>query len=387
LDTLFGVMEPVKEETSLKIKGKTKQNLTKKQQLFNKYTTRIENLRIEIKNEESKLHKLLITYHKKVKPVKIEGAEAKLNLAKVLSDSTKSIKYTDLQYFDIGDAILELFDEAFEVVEPNESQIKLFNKWSDLSYTEILNIQEEYAKTTVEDMIRNATGIDIDINEISENPEKMKEFEDMINNLEEEFDNNQTNQKISKKQIENEQKQKLEKSLKERSIRNIYIGLAKVLHPDTELDLELKLQKEELMKKVTTAYNAKDLSSLLKLELEWVNKESDHLDKMTDEKLDIFLSFLKEQVKELDFEKKSICAHPRYFEIIDFAHLSETYALRKINDEVLENKSKVKYLLDFKNEYEKTHSKKLLLKFVNEILRPKNYRDFQNVMKMMDFGD
>ena len=169
---------------------------------------------------------------------------------------------------------------------------------------------------------------------------------------------------------------KAEEELKTKSIRSIYITLAKILHPDTETDDEKKLEKEELMKKVTVAYDQKDLTTLLKLEMEWVHKTSEHLEKLTEEKLKIYISTLKQQVMELQNERMQLAYHPRYESIADYVRLSENYAATKITRDGKELKS----ILDSLNEhilfFKRPEAKKTIVKFCKDYCEPEDdYHD------------
>ena len=79
-----------------------------------------------------------------------------------------------------------------------------------------------------------------------------------------------------------------------------------------EQDAEKKVAKEILMKELTAAYEAKNLHTLLSLELKWIYKESSHLDTLADDKLSVYLQLLKEQVNNLEYEKQSIFQQPQY---------------------------------------------------------------------------
>ncbi len=57
--------------------------------------------------------------------------------------------------------------------------------------------------------------------------------------------------------------------MKKRNLKSLYKQLAKVLHPDLETDPESKLQKEEWMKRLTSAHALGDLRELLSIEFEW----------------------------------------------------------------------------------------------------------------------
>lgn len=118
--------------------------------------------------------------------------------------------------------------------------------------------------------------------------------------------------KKTKKQLEKEEREKLLEEARTKNISTIYKQLAKAFHPDLELDPELKLQKEELMKQLTSAYDNNDLHTLLKLELSWVQKEENNPDKLSDAKLSIYNEVLKEQVQELENEMNIQLEHPRY---------------------------------------------------------------------------
>lgn len=59
--------------------------------------------------------------------------------------------------------------------------------------------------------------------------------------------------------------------MQEKGINSIYKQLTKVFHPDLEHDSAQKAHKEELMKRLTTAYKSNDLYALVILAMEWMN--------------------------------------------------------------------------------------------------------------------
>ncbi len=73
------------------------------------------------------------------------------------------------------------------------------------------------------------------------------------------------------------------------------------------------------MKQLTAAYKNNDLHTLLRLELEWLQKEESDLDKLSDEKLEIYNRALKEQTEELEAEIYITVQHPRYFPLQKYA--------------------------------------------------------------------
>jgi len=78
------------------------------------------------------------------------------------------------------------------------------------------------------------------------------------------------------------------------------------------------------MKQLTVAYENNDLHALLKLELEWLNKDEDNISKLTDEKLAIYNETLKEQVLDAETEINMLLVHERYLPLQRYVRNPET---------------------------------------------------------------
>jgi hypothetical protein len=107
---------------------------------------------------------------------------------------------------------------------------------------------------------------------------------------------------------------------RKRTVVSIYKQLAKVLHPDLERDPALRERKHTLMQDLTKAYREGDLHTLLRLELEWISREEGDLARLGDEKLDIYIELLEEQVGELQAEVRDLPFSPRFAVVGRFAH-------------------------------------------------------------------
>jgi hypothetical protein len=55
----------------------------------------------------------------------------------------------------------------------------------------------------------------------------------------------------------------------------------------------------------------------LKLELEWIEREENNLERLTEEKLAIYNEVLKEQISELKQQIAELPLHPRYQPIVE----------------------------------------------------------------------
>ena len=377
MQTLFGEMEDPKDKV-LKIKVTGQKVLSKNQQLFNTLTKRIEFLEKDIVLEEKRLSRLLQVYCKKVLPFEKNIAQTRLDLAMTIDKATLTHKFTKNQLSDIGDTIVELCDDAFSELEPTPEQEAIYDKWADIPLKDEMEMDLSETNDLFSNLINNLFGVDVDLDNFEPGADGFQDLEEKIRAQMEEARQNQQQQrprKKTKKQQEKEDAEKAEEELKTKSIRSIYITLAKILHPDTEADVEKKLEKEELMKKVTVAYDQKDLTTLLKLEMEWVHKTSEHLEKLTEDKLKIYISTLKQQVMELQNERMQMAYHPRYEPILDYVRLSENYGVNKISKDGKELKSTLDSLNEHILFFKRPEAKKTIVKFCKEYCEPEDDYD------------
>jgi len=365
----------------LQISKSKKQVLSKSQQTFNKLIEKIETLEKQLVETKDLAFELTIAFSKEIVPVEKKLGKAYFEFAMVLDSYVQNIKLTKKQSIDFDEHIINLFNNALTYAEPDEQQEALFDKYSDLSYRETLEIEkldlfEQFRGYMEDEMGVDVGEMDFDITneaEAREYAEKLKEkFEQK--NLEDE--EKEQNKKKTKKQIEQEQKQKLEAELSTKSLRSIYISLAKLLHPDTETDEELKSDKTELMKKVTVAYDQKDLATLLKLEIEWVHRTSDNLQELTDEKLKLYNKVLSEQVEDLNQEIFQLKMNPSYTNICDLLNYSSKFAHTSLNYQKEDLLSELESIKKNKKVFQKQPvQKQVLVKYLKNVVEHDNDDD------------
>lgn len=106
--------------------------------------------------------------------------------------------------------------------------------------------------------------------------------------------------KKTPKQQAAEEKKQAEQLSSTKAVRTLYLDLVKHLHPDREPDETERLRKTELLKRVTTAYEASELLTLLRLQLELNRLDQVHLETLADNQLRYYNQLLREQAGELD---------------------------------------------------------------------------------------
>ena len=132
------------------------------------------------------------------------------------------------------------------------------------------------------------------------------------------------------------QRQRDVEDAKQRSISVIYKQLARLLHPDLEQDPAVRINKEALMKRVTGAYQAGDLHTLLSLELEWLQGEGHNVGRLTDAKLAVYNEVLRDQIEELELERTMALNHPRYHVLQKFFAGPKDVKLKRLQKQAIE---------------------------------------------------
>jgi hypothetical protein len=375
----------------LQIVKSKKQVLSKNQQNFNKLIKKIEALEKQIVDTKNLAFELTIAYSKEISPVQKTLGKAYFEFATILDSYVQNIKLTNRQNDDFENHIMDLFNIALTYTEPNEQEEALYNKYGNVSYKEMLEVEKLDLFEQFRDFMEDEMGVDVgdmdfdmsNEEEARKYAEKLKEQLDKKNQEEEEIEQNK---KKTKKQIEEEQKQKLEDELSKKSLRSIYISLAKMLHPDTEINEDQKAEKTELMKKVTVAYDQKDLATLLKLEMEWVNRTADDLQKLTDGKLKLYNKVLSEQVDELEEELCQLKMNPAYTTIFELLNYSSKYAHTLLKTQKKEILSELEGIKSKQLIFQKKKKpKSVLIKYLEEVSELED--DFDEFDDYDVFGD
>ena len=306
--------------------------LSKEQKEFNRLTRRIEKLQQQIPDETKKLEDLNNLYQKEVFSKVLELGRLKIHICHLLDKKRTTIKLSGIQNQKLDDLLLDFLDDAFSVTEPDDATKELYKKYSHSSYDSAISRQESELKSAFSDLLYEQYGIKLDPSMLTENPD----FGKIEEELKKQWDQKERAQKAkpkTRKQLEKEELEQQKEALKNKSIRSIYVALAKILHPDTEPDEALKIEKEEMMKLVTVAYENRDLMQLLQLEMQWIKKHDDSLSKMEASTLNVYIHLLKDQVKELEQELVMLQVNPAFSAVSVYSHLHSNIASRQIKEE------------------------------------------------------
>ncbi len=342
---------PQKQE-GLVINTAGKKVLTKNQEAFNKLTKRIEKLHKDVEKKELQFDTALKIYGDEIHPIVNQLAGHRRKLVTVLWDAYQSHKLSKTDQRHLKNILKYHVTELCHLPEGRKDADlnEMFAKLNGETFEKMEQREKEALK---EEMLRAAKLMDLDIDledmdmgDINSVHEKVNELEQKMAEKQEQeeqqyaqFKKKKPEKKKTAKQLESERMQKATDEMKQKNISTIYKQLAKLFHPDLEQDEERKIEKEALMKELTAAYEAKNLHSLLMLELKWIHNENDHLETLGEEKLSIYLQILREQARDLEFEVNSIAHQPRYSVLMEVCGLRvQRYPLETVYQHLSELK-------------------------------------------------
>ena len=201
--------------------------------------------------------------------------------------------------------------------------------------------------------------------------DKLENYKEKIHDYfaqEQQKKNQESNTKDKEENIEQK------KLLKNTSINSLYKKLAKILHPDLEIDENKKKKKNKLMSKVVTAKNENDIITLLQIYNEYSenNKFS-----FSDEEFNIFNSILRKQESDLNVEKFKLTKMSGFSSFLysTFHSRSKKVIQSKFNDHI-------KLIQEECDSINQLHKQVRTLKGVKQFLHNNNSEE-EEILEMM----
>jgi hypothetical protein len=284
---------------SLILTQKAGKDLSKLQKQFNANVKKINELKQQLKDDETSLRLIVTRIQSDIIPVEQKHFEKITELVYVFDKHHEDPFFKKKEKAKISDFIVNKSQELIETTG-NEELKALYDKYADESFDEMDAEAESVTADLMKNMMSSMFGVDFDDDADVSDPQKMQEY--MAQKMEEkqaEAEAQKASKKKTAKQIEKEEKIKEEAKNISKAARSIYTDLVKAFHPDRERDETERVRKTEIMKKVTQAYEDDDLFELLRLKIELQGSDIESLT-MADEQLKYYNKILKEQVRELE---------------------------------------------------------------------------------------
>ena len=202
----------------------------------------------------------------------------------------------------LAQILLGLLDDLIGE-DPDDVLIALFEKYNDVSYAEARESELELHQALIEDLL----GVDLGPQHRATSAEELLEQARHKLHAEETEKRQRRQARANKPDASGKAdaaRARKEQAAREvrQSLRDVYRKLVSALHPDRESDAGERQRKTQLIQRVNQAYEANDLLTLLGLQLEIEQIDSDHLANVAPERLAHYNQVLREQLAELDAE-------------------------------------------------------------------------------------
>lgn len=369
-------------------KNAVKTALTKLKAEFDRLRRKINDLHEQFKFQKQQCEEALLLYHSHFDPTRIKAGELITQYIFKIIDITKDPKsLNEKQKKSLNELLKKDLDRVFNLLPYNkiDPEIKkiyktIYGKESDADFHEGL--------TELKEFFKEQTGKDdIDLSDLDPNDSLEEAMIKIMNSLKDKnlgFENDEIPAKKekpkSKKESIKEQKALELKLMQEKNLSNIYKRLAKEVHPDLEQNEEIRAEKADLMKKITVAYENKDLLSLISLESKWLNGV-DTFEIIDELSLKAYNSLLKEQIQDLKNEIVMCALNPRYFDIHPYIQEDPKDPVCEIQDCINE----VKGIMEPYNHRLKDLSGNKVMQILKEVLD--DFSNFQNLFPIFSALD
>ncbi len=370
-------MKPI-ENHLISIQTKVGKELSKLQKQFNTYSRKVEKLKKELHETQQVLTKARQKVAEVLVPLERKKYDAKADILWVLDRQHDSggLKKRDRE------ALAEfIVEQAHPLIERfGKEELKpLIEKHEKKSFEEF---DQELNQKTGESMKQmfEMFGIDLDEDaDISDMNTFKEAFQRKAEADQARSEERQANRKKSEKQLAKEEKLRQEAHNITKTVQAVYRQLVKEFHPDLEPDSTEKERKTRIMQRITEAYENDDLFELLRLQLEYNQKDSGDFALLPDEQLKYYNKLLKEQVNELENELWGLQSsdhpfQPSFYQ--QFCFPPERLDAN-IKREAAQLKKQVKAMEEEKKAFEHPENIKLFLK---------DYRQMQKQQSRNPFG-
>ena len=228
--------------------------LNSEQKRFNQLSEAIANWKLKIEDANAKMDLLRSMYAKEIRPLFREKSGLELRFAMDLEESRYKFNYAKSEDKEIEIGLRSICGNLPEDFPFSESELEFFRRWKSEEVLEIVSSEENQAEYS--DFEKKS----------KEKPRKRKPFRVISHSA--------------------------------RTIRSLYIQLARTFHPDGELDEDIRQEKEEKMKKIVEAYRANDFLALLAIEVEC--NPSKKLNSTSQSVLQQYILLMENQIEQFE---------------------------------------------------------------------------------------
>ena len=337
---------PPSPQGTLVIRSQTGRKLSREQQRFNKLLDRVAELERAIAAERIRLEDLLVHYHSALGRLHQAMAERCVALAHAVGEVAAAYRIGQRQKAPIRRIITGLCQVASQYVRLDERAESLYDEWIETPHLAKRRRNAEKARATSDDAGASADDEQLDFDEI------LRRVREDLG-----FDAREAGANFDDPGERETADPGSKAELTRKSVRSVYLALAKVLHPDTVADAEERALREASMKQAALAYREGDLVTLLKLEMRWVASTGSAHSAASGAAVRAYLPALERQVADLEARLRFQFDDPRYLEVRPVAGLTTKQAHTEIARRAKWVKARTKQIEEFRSRVRSCRSK------------------------------
>jgi len=349
--------------------------LTSHQKTFNRLIKTVQDLQAK---QEATIHEIdlaLQFYYDTIKPdeaILSQSLIERIKIAYQFYKPSKELSKPERKLFKIW-----LTGEIEQVCSMNDSSKmpdeikKIFKELTGSDYEEDLATEMKI----IQEHIQNEFGMDVDLSDVNlqgSQDDILKNIFFKLGQAASQHQQSSSESPKTKKQLEKESKKQAIMDMQSKSLHTMYKQLVRVLHPDLERDSQKRTWKEELMKKLTVAYENNDLYSLLTIEMEWMNSSAGKIRSQNDDDLKIYNAILKDQIKELQISIDMLFMHPRNLPIQRF-YMDGFDGISSLKKKAIELKKLIQEIQDIIPRLQTQQAKTIFKKIIKKGIAVQNF--------------
>ncbi len=280
--------------------------LSKAQKEFNRLTKRIAKLERDVHEFREAATRLRQRVQNEYRPLQARHNAVRADLVRMLDRAHDTYKLTKGERNKVVDLLLngcyDLLERGYADLQP------IFDKYAPPELEEDEAEADRQTSEAMKQLFTMRFGIEFDPAVDVSTKEKFRAYVDEkmaaqqagYEAGQQQQEERRANRKKSPKQQAAEAKKQAEEQKITKSVRSLYMDLVKALHPDREPDEAEKARKTGLLQQVTAAYEANELLTLLRLQLELQRIDQSHLENLAEDQLRHYNKLLREQARDLD---------------------------------------------------------------------------------------
>ncbi|AKQ45001.1 hypothetical protein TH63_04135 [Rufibacter radiotolerans] len=290
------------------ITPKTESSLSQLQAQFNASIQTIDELKAQVAEQAKIMDQARVRVQKEVQPLVREMVARRVVLVHFLDQAHQEQDLSRLEQENLSAFIK---DQAHTLVHHYEAEelTEVLQRYETPASPQAPS-QPQGTKAETQQLLKNVLGVDFNPEDLSDLAAFQARLDQQMQEEQDKREAQRTNRQKATAQKTQEAKVKVELQSISKASRRLYTTLAKLLHPDKEMDPTARIWKEEAIKKVTIAYNQDDFFELLRLQMEFMHEQEQLLQAVPEEQLSYYVRLLTEQIQELEEKRSSYFMGP-----------------------------------------------------------------------------